>query len=104
MRHSFPSSRYVVLSLFKSVVHTSQSFYNVAPILHTKKVVVLVNQPQELQLKINDITHPRKIGFISVESRGVFGSVFTDYGDEFIVHDTTGEPPLSHMIASISSV
>ena len=65
---------------------------------------MLVNQPQELQLKINDITHAKKIGFISVESRGVFGNVFADYGEEFIVHDTTGEPPISHMIASISAV
>lgn len=75
-------------------------------ILHANisQVVVLVNQNQELQLKINDITHPKKIGFISVESRGVFGSVFTDYGEEFTVIDTTGEPPVSHMIASISNV
>lgn len=65
---------------------------------------MLVNQSQELQLKINDITHPKKIGFISVESRGVFGNVFADYGEEFIVYDTTGEAPLSHMIASISAV
>lgn len=66
-------------------------------------VVVLVNQPLELQLKINDFTHPKNIGFISAESRGVFGYVFTDYGTDFLVHDTTGEPPSSHMIASISN-
>lgn len=65
---------------------------------------MLVNQSEELQLKINAITHPKKIGFISVESRGVFGRVFTDYGEEFTVYDTTGESPATHMIASISNV
>jgi len=66
-------------------------------------VVVLVNQPLELQLRVNDVTHSKNAGFISTESRGVFGSVFTDFGTNFVVHDTTGEPPLSHMIASIAA-
>eukprot|EP01111_Echinosteliopsis_oligospora_P018356 TRINITY_DN8368_c0_g1_i1.p1 TRINITY_DN8368_c0_g1~~TRINITY_DN8368_c0_g1_i1.p1 ORF type:complete len:1024 (-),score=345.47 TRINITY_DN8368_c0_g1_i1:36-3107(-) len=67
------------------------------------QVVVLTNQPKELQLKINDICHSKNIAFISAESRGVFGSIFTDFGDDFIVYDTTGENPASHMIASISN-
>jgi len=66
-------------------------------------VVVLVDQPLELQLRINDITHAKNIGFISTESRGVFGNVFTDFGTDFLVHDTTGEAPVSHMVASIAN-
>jgi len=66
-------------------------------------VVVLVNRPAAEQLRINDICHANKIAFLSTESRGVFGNIFADYGEGFVVVDTTGEPPASHMIASISS-
>lgn len=65
-------------------------------------VVVLVNRSQEEQLRIDGLCHASNIKFISTESRGVFGSIFTDFGEEFVVHDTNGEPPASHMIASIS--
>jgi ubiquitin-activating enzyme E1 len=65
-------------------------------------VIVVTDQPLALQLKINDFTHANGINFIATESRGVFGSIFTDFGEEFIVLDTTGEPPASNMIASIT--
>lgn len=66
-------------------------------------VIILTNQSLALQLKVNDFCHANKIKFISTESRGVFGSIFTDYGAEFTVMDTTGEAPLSNMIASVST-
>lgn len=65
-------------------------------------VVVLTDQDLALQLKVNDFTHKHNIHFISTESRGVFGSIFTDFGEKFTVYDTTGEAPVSNMIASIS--
>jgi len=65
-------------------------------------VIVVTDQPLALQLKINDFTHANGIHFISTESRGVFGSIFTDFGEKFLVLDTTGEPPASNMIASIT--
>ncbi|KAF1788615.1 Ubiquitin-activating enzyme E1, Cys active site [Phytophthora cactorum] len=43
------------------------------------------------------------IAFITTEARGVFGSVFCDFGDEFIVSDRDGVEPVSCMISSISN-
>jgi len=65
-------------------------------------VIVVTDQPLALQLKINDFAHANKIHFISTESRGVFGNIFTDYGDDFTVFDTTGEAPVANMIASVT--
>lgn len=65
-------------------------------------VIVVTDQSLALQLRINDFTHANGKYFISTESRGVFGNIFTDFGEKFIVLDTTGEPPASNMIASIT--
>ncbi|EGG23006.1 ubiquitin activating enzyme E1 [Cavenderia fasciculata] len=65
-------------------------------------VVVLANQPLTLQTKLNDICHRNNIHFIASESRGVFGSIFTDYGDKFTIVDTNGENPASYMISAVS--
>jgi len=66
------------------------------------KVVVMADQPLELMRKVNAFTHANKIAFISVEGHGVFANIFCDFGDEFVVQDTNGEPPSSLMVASIS--
>ncbi|ORY04205.1 ubiquitin-activating emzyme E1 [Basidiobolus meristosporus CBS 931.73] len=66
------------------------------------KVVVLTECPLEQQLEINDYTHENDIYFISADVRGLFGSVFCDFGRSFTVVDTTGENPLSGMIAMVS--
>jgi ubiquitin-activating enzyme E1 len=65
-------------------------------------VIVVTDQSLALQLKINDFTHANGKHFIATESRGVFGSIFTDFGKKFLVLDTTGEPAASNMIASIT--
>ncbi|KAK9765192.1 E1 ubiquitin-activating protein [Basidiobolus ranarum] len=66
------------------------------------KVVVLTESTLERQLEINDYTHGHDIHFISADVRGLFGTVFCDFGKNFIVNDTTGENPLSGMIAMVS--
>ena len=38
----------------------------------------------------------------SSQTAGVFGSVFCDFGDEFIVSDTNGEPASSCIVGSIT--
>lgn len=65
-------------------------------------VVVLNDYPLSKQLEINDFTHKNGIKFIAAELRGLFASVFCDFGPEFIVNDTSGEQPLNGMIASIT--
>jgi ubiquitin-activating enzyme E1 len=64
-------------------------------------VVVVTDLPLERQLKINDYTHAKGISFISTEVRGLFGYAFCDFGESFQVIDTTGENPLTGMVAAI---
>jgi ubiquitin-activating enzyme E1 len=41
--------------------------------------------------------------FISCESRGLFASIFCDFGDEFIINDQDGEEPITHIISNITN-
>ncbi|KAF0354769.1 ubiquitin-activating emzyme E1 [Gigaspora margarita] len=66
------------------------------------QVVVLTETPLKKQLEINDFTHANGIHFISTDIRGLFGVAFVDFGPHFNVTDTTGENPLSGMVAAIS--
>ncbi|XP_076333609.1 ubiquitin-like activating enzyme 1 isoform X3 [Tachypleus tridentatus] len=66
------------------------------------RVVVLTDTPLEEQLRIGDYTHSENIGLIIADTRGLFGQIFCDFGENFTVVDVTGEQPISVMIASIS--
>ncbi|XP_063984107.1 ubiquitin-like modifier-activating enzyme 1 [Diachasmimorpha longicaudata] len=66
------------------------------------KVVVLTESSIDEQLRISRITRENNIALIIADTRGLFSQVFCDFGDEFHVVDTNGEPPISAMIASIS--
>ncbi|GJJ07325.1 hypothetical protein Clacol_001526 [Clathrus columnatus] len=66
------------------------------------QVVVLTDVVLSKQLEINDWTHSHSIPFISAETRGLFGSVFNDFGPKFTCVDQTGEQALSGMIVSVS--
>lgn len=66
------------------------------------QVVVLCGVPHRKQLEINDWTHQNGVPFISTETRGLFGSAFTDFGAKFACVDPTGEQPLTGMIVSVS--
>lgn len=66
-------------------------------------MVVLVNAPLKEAKRINEICHAKSIAFISTDARGVFGSVFCDFGDEFVVSDRDGEQPINCMVSSISN-
>lgn len=65
-------------------------------------VVVVTETPLERQLEWSDYCHQNGTKFISSEIRGLFGYIFCDFGDEFTVHDTTGENPLSGIISNIT--
>ena len=56
-----------------------------------------------MQLKIDDYCHSKGIAFVSGNLHGLFASAFCDFGQEFVVNDTTGEPPIQGMISSITS-
>jgi len=65
------------------------------------QVVVLCGVSYSKQLEINDWTHANDIPFITAETRGLFGSVFNDFGSKFTCVDPTGEQALTGMIVSV---
>lgn len=65
------------------------------------QAVVLCGASLAKQLEVNDWTHENGVYFIATETRGLFGSVFNDFGPRFTCVDPTGEQPLSGMIAEI---
>ncbi|KAI0732993.1 ubiquitin activating enzyme [Fomitopsis betulina] len=65
------------------------------------QVVVLCGASLQKQLEINDWTHENGVHFIAAETRGLFGSVFNDFGPKFTCVDPTGEQPLTGMIVSV---
>lgn len=67
------------------------------------KCIVATNLSIEEQCQINEFAHRNDIGFISVDIRGLFGSLFVDFGDEFTVIDQNGEEPLSGIVSDIES-
>ncbi|KAL1918648.1 uncharacterized protein VTP21DRAFT_2670 [Calcarisporiella thermophila] len=71
-------------------------------VLAKHKVVVCTDVPLKKQLEINAFCHDNDIYFISADVRGLFGMAFNDFGKAFQVIDTTGEEPLTGMIAAIS--
>ncbi|CAA22354.2 ubiquitin activating enzyme E1 Uba1 [Schizosaccharomyces pombe] len=66
------------------------------------KCVVVTETSLTKQLEINDFTHKNHIAYIAADSRGLFGSIFCDFGENFICTDTDGNEPLTGMIASIT--
>ncbi|XP_033645283.1 ubiquitin-like modifier-activating enzyme 1 [Asterias rubens] len=65
-------------------------------------VIVLTKSSLEAQLKIGDFCHSKGIHLIIADTRGLFGQVFCDFGDDFTVIDVNGEEPLTSMISAIT--
>jgi len=66
------------------------------------QVVVLTTSTTEEQKRIGDFCHQNGIYFIVADTRGVFGQIFCDFGDKFVITDTDGEQPISVMIAAVT--
>ncbi|XP_069873431.1 ubiquitin-like modifier-activating enzyme 1 isoform X2 [Dipodomys merriami] len=66
------------------------------------QVVVLTNTPLEYQLQVGEICHNRGIKLVVADTRGLFGQLFCDFGEEMILVDSTGEQPLSAMVSMIT--
>ncbi|KAI4368912.1 hypothetical protein MLD38_017415 [Melastoma candidum] len=69
------------------------------------QAVVFTDISLEKAVEFNDYCHHHRppISFIKAEVRGLFGSVFCDFGPEFIVADVDGEDPHTGIIASIAN-
>jgi len=64
-------------------------------------VVVLIDKSLDENIRINNITHERNIKFISCSSYGGFGSIFCDFGNDFLVNDLDGEDPVTGAIQNV---
>jgi len=69
------------------------------------QVVVFTDSSVEKAIEYNDFCHNHQppIAFIKADIRGLFGSVFCDFGPEFSVFDVNGEEPHTGIIASITN-
>lgn len=69
------------------------------------QAVVFTDISLDKSIEFNDFCHNHQpaISFIKAEVRGLFGSVFCDFGPEFTVVDVDGEDPHTGIIASISN-
>lgn len=70
--------------------------------LKSFRVVVLTNSSLEEQLRVAEIVRSFGNALIVAQTRGLFAQVFCDFGPDFTVIDTTGENPVSAMIAGVS--
>lgn len=66
------------------------------------QVVVLTSSTLDEQLQISSMTHSNGSALVIADTKGLYGQIFCDFGDNFTVLDQTGESPVSAMIASIS--
>ena len=67
------------------------------------QVVVLTGTPLQDQVTIADYCHDNGIYVVIADIYGLFGSIFTDFGNEFACVDPTGESPVSGIVADIDS-
>ena len=65
-------------------------------------VVVLAGAPLDEQLRVGAACRAHGAALIVADTRGLFGQVFCDFGDEFVVRDATGESAQTAMIAGIT--
>ncbi|CAL8337296.1 unnamed protein product [Lota lota] len=66
------------------------------------QVVVLTDSTLEEQKRLGNHCHSHGIRFIVVDTRGLCGQLFCDFGEEFTVLDKDGETPMTVMIDYIT--
>jgi|SRR5579862_4687570 len=67
------------------------------------QVVVLTSTPLGDQLAISEYCHRNGIYLVISDIFGLFGHIFTDFGEGFTISDTSGEAVVSGIVAHISS-
>ena len=82
-------------------VHKSDSLTLDLDQLKQYQVIVLTATSLKDQLVISEYCHQNGIFLVITDTYGLFGYVFTDFGQEFPCVDPTGESPLSGIVAGI---
>ena len=57
-------------------------------------IVLCVDRPYDTQVQLNRICRQKALPFVAVETAGVHGRIFSDFGPTFEVHDVDGETPM----------
>lgn len=70
-------------------------------IVKNYKVVVLSEATTEEALKVNQASRAAGTLFIWVQTHGLVGMLFNDFGEKFTVTDTNGEEPVTGSVAQI---
>ncbi|KAL5015056.1 hypothetical protein ScPMuIL_009326 [Solemya velum] len=66
------------------------------------QVVVLTASSLEEQIRIGEFCHANGIKIVVSDSKGLFGKIFCDFGENFVIQDIDGEQPISNMVASVT--
>lgn len=66
------------------------------------RVVILTNSSLEEQLRVSSIVRSLGNALIVSNTQGLFAQVFCDFGEDFTIIDSTGENPVSVMIAGVT--
>lgn len=66
------------------------------------RVVVLTETSDREQKRISEICRVRGVYLITADTKGLFGQIFCDFGENFIIYDDDGLAPKSGQIIGIS--
>ncbi|KAI9367367.1 hypothetical protein BJX61DRAFT_528761 [Aspergillus egyptiacus] len=83
-------------------VHEGENLAEDLEQLKRYQAVVLTLTPLKEQLAIADFCHKNGIYLTITDTFGLFGYLFNDFGKNFTVGDSTGEDPVSGIVADIS--
>lgn len=82
-------------------VHKGTSLVEDLSQLNQYQVIVLTTTSLKDQLSVAEYCHQNGIYLVIADTFGLFGYIFTDFGDNFRVGDATGENPVHGIIAGI---
>ncbi|KAH0792565.1 Ubiquitin-like modifier-activating enzyme 1 [Histomonas meleagridis] len=86
------------VSVSASTVELTNSF------LQQFNCVVFTTPMKESQIiEYSNFCHDNNIKFIMTETRGVFGSIFNDFGDNFFVQEPSGQKPTRFLLSGVTN-
>ncbi|WVO16344.1 hypothetical protein L204_104019 [Cryptococcus depauperatus] len=100
-RHSVTAPRLAELNSYVPIRILPGSDEITPDMVEKFQVVVLTNATTRKQVEIDEFCRQKGIYFIAADVRGLFGSVFNDFGKDFAVIDPTGENAQTGMIVEI---
>ncbi|KAI3385350.1 hypothetical protein SNEBB_009602 [Seison nebaliae] len=71
-------------------------------VLKTYQIVIIVSKSLELCQAMNDMCRAEDVKFMMVDTKGLTGQLFVDFGRNFIIKDTDGEQAIINQISMIS--